>query len=134
MTYSDCDDLLKEMSEIELAKLSGNSGTAVNHERIDSALMFAKSVIDAYSDSKYSNSEAAKIPQLIKKISNDLCVAYLYEISCADSMLPQTIVWRKTEALNLLKEIQKGGVRLDDKSVCNKTIFSNISKNKCLII
>jgi phage gp36-like protein len=130
MPYSDYNDILKEMTSQELAKLSGSAnGTDINYDRLDSALLYAKALIDAYLESKYDKYNISDIPPLIKRLSNDFCIVYLFEMSCAKTLVPQTIVWRKLDALKLLKEIQSGEVNIEDDKSTKQTIFSNVRIN-----
>ncbi len=113
MPYSNDNDLFMEFSEEELARLTGDpTGEIVNAERINHARDHADSLIDSYLYDRYSVPFTAPVPQIIHKLSNDLTVVNLYDFAYKNSSVPNTIVWRKINAVKLLKEIRAGNVSI----------------------
>lgn len=116
MPYSTDNDLLKEYSESELAKLSGGSGTTVNTDRTDYARSNADALIDAYLFGRVPDSYKTSVPQIITKISVDITIAYLYDIAYCNGSVPNAVTWRKINAVKMLKDIQKGDIQLIDSN------------------
>mgnify|MGYP000921617294 FL=1 len=113
MPYSSDDDLLNEFSLTDLAKLSGEmTGTEINTDRTDYARSNADAIIDAYLYSRYDVPFSEPIDPIIKKISIDVTVANLFDYNYSRSAVPNTIVWRKLNAIKMLKDIQSGKVSL----------------------
>ncbi len=125
MNYSTDDDILLEMSEEELARLTGDStGVTVDCEQIESARNASDELITSYLSNKYIITDLFTNP-LITKISVDLTIAVLYEQSKKTSMLPETIAARKKSALSILERIRKGEILISGART--RTIFSNLT-------
>jgi phage gp36-like protein len=113
MAYSSDDDLLKEFSEQELARLTGDpSGATINTDRTDYARANADALIDSYLYGRQDVPFSEPVNPLINKISNDLTVSNLYDFAYRNSSVPGTVTWRKISAIKLLKDIQVGIVSL----------------------
>lgn len=109
MAYSSDSDLLKEFSNAELARLTGDStGTTVDSTRTSHARAMADALIDSYLKGRYSTPLAEPVDALINKISTDLTVANLYDFQYANSSVPNAVVWRKIGAVGQLKDLRKG--------------------------
>lgn len=131
MTYSTNDDLLKEITTAELARLTGDrTGQNIDTDKTDYARSNADGLIDAYLYGRYNIPFEGPIDPVIKKLSIDLTISNLYEYYYKNSTIPTTIVWRRLNALKLLKDIQEGCVSLQNLSagtnapppiVCNKS-------------
>jgi len=114
MAYSFDSDLLKEFSESDLAKLTGDpTGTTVDSSRIAYARINADALIDSYLSGRYDVPFTTTIDPIIAKLSLDLTVANLYDYSNHRTSVPNTVVWRKLNAMQLLKDIQRGNVFLN---------------------
>lgn len=117
MAYSTDEDLLKEMSESELAKLTGDpTGTEINSERTSYARTTAETLIDAYLNGRYQTPISEPVDPLINKLSIDLTFVNLYEIYYQRSQISQTITFRKLNAIRLLKDIREGIVKINAKA------------------
>lgn len=116
MSYSTDEDLLYEFSESELAILTGDpTGTTVDWERVGFARDNSARTIDTYLKGVYEvpfNEEP--VPSLIRKLSIDLTVVFLYEIAYKNSSVPNSIVWRRIYAIKMLKDLRDGIVTLSD--------------------
>jgi phage gp36-like protein len=114
MAYSLDSDLLKEFKESDLAKLTGDpTGTTVDNSRIAYARINAEALIDSYLSGRYDVPFASPIDPVVAKLSLDLTVANLYDYANHRTSVPNTVVWRKLNAMQLLKEIQRGNVFLN---------------------
>jgi phage gp36-like protein len=114
MSYSLDTDLLKEFSESDLAKLTGDpTGTTVDTSRIAYARVNADALIDSYLSGRYDVPFESPIDPIIAKLSLDITVANLYDYSNHRTSIPNTVVWRKLNAMQLLKDIQRGNVFLN---------------------
>jgi len=113
MAYSSENDLLKEMSESDLAKLTGDtSGQTINSDRVNNAIDNADAMINSYLCGRYSVPFAGTPDAIIKKISVDMTIGNLYESAYGRTTVPSTIVWRRLNSIKLLKDIQSGVVGL----------------------
>lgn len=114
MAYSTDNDLLKEMSESDLAKLTGDpTGAEINTERTSYARSTADTLIDAYLNGRYHTPLSEPVDPLIKKLSIDLTFVNLFEIYYQKSQISQTITFRKLNAIRLLKDIREGIVLIN---------------------
>ncbi|MFP4527295.1 MAG: phage protein Gp36 family protein [Candidatus Kapaibacterium sp.] len=113
MSYSTIEDLLEEFSDAELARISGDpDGAVIDTIRVKHAIEAADAVIDSYLSGSYDVPFSGEINPIIRKISLDLTVGNLYDYHHKNSMVPSTIIYRKLNAFKLLKEMQKGNLRL----------------------
>lgn len=117
MAYSSDSDLLKEFSQSELARLTGDStGQNIDTGRITYARINADAVIDAFLTGRFKTPLTNPIDSIIKKLSVDLTVANLFEYASCRTAVPNTIVWRRINAVKMLKELQSGGMSLSSVS------------------
>jgi len=113
MPYSTNDDLLKEMSFADLAKLAGDpAGIVIDVIRTDHARSNADAIINAYLFGRYQVPLPLPTDPIINKISNDMTLAILYDYAYQLTNMPYTIVVMRANAIKLLKEIQLGYVSL----------------------
>ncbi|MEI6091946.1 MAG: phage protein Gp36 family protein [bacterium] len=125
MNYSTNDDILLEISEEDLAKLTGDTtGMTVDYDQIEAARNSSDELITSYLSNGYTITESFVNP-LVTKISVDLTIAALYEQAKKNTMMPETIALRKKNALSILERIRKGEILIS--SARTKTIFSNIT-------
>lgn len=129
MAYSSDTDLQKEFSSSDLAKLSGDpSGSSVDSDRTTYARANADAMIDSYLFGRYNVPFNSPIDPIIRKLSVDLTVTNLYDYANHRSSIPNTIVWRKLNAIQLLRDIQRGFVSIateDTSSAMDNAIISN---------
>lgn len=52
---------------------------------------------------------------LVTKLSVDITIAYLYDYAYSDAGVPNTVVWRKLNAFQLLRDIKSGKVDLPNQ-------------------
>jgi phage gp36-like protein len=113
MSYSDINDLLKEFSEFELAVLTGDpTGVTINEDRVLYAEKFADCIIDSHLRGRYTL-PFALADVVLRKIAVDLAVAFLFEIAYVRTAVPSTVLRRKKEAMQLLKDVQTGNLQLN---------------------
>jgi len=134
MQYSRDYDLLNEMSTSELAKLTGDpAGVTIDEDRIYWARFNADTIIDAYLYGRYKVPFGEPYDELLVYMSKELTIVNLYEYSYSKSLLPSSIYSRKLNVLGLLKNLQKGLIKLMvppgfDKNV--SPIISNKSDSR----
>lgn len=117
MPYSTDNDLLKEMSVSDLAKLTGDpTGTEINTERTSYARSTADTLIDAYLNGRYQTPLSDPLDPLINKLSIDLTFVNLFEIYYQKSQISQTVTFRKLNAIRMLKDIREGIVHINAKT------------------
>ena len=113
MAYCRREDLLLEMTEADLAKLTGDpAGQTIDYDRVDNAITNALILINAYLYDRYPVPFVDPVDPLIRKIAIDFTVANLFEYAYSRTMMPQTIVYRRLNAFRLLKDVQSGMVSL----------------------
>ena len=116
MPYSTQDDILFEISESELAVITGDpTGTTVDWSKYEFARINADTTIDIYLYGVYNTPFTEEpIYPIIRKLSVDLTLVYLYEAAYKDSVVPNAMVWRRINAIKLLKDIRDGKVVIED--------------------
>lgn len=122
MPYSSNTDLLKQFDSAELAKLTGDeTGTTVDTDRTDNARDIADATIDSYLYGIYDVPLQGTDP-IVKKLSVDLTIYYLYSMEYKDYPLPEDVIIRRNYALNLLKDIKEGELTLatEEESLLQK--------------
>ncbi len=113
MAYSKIDDLLDEFNTDDLARLTGDSsGQQINVVRIDYARDLAEAVIDSYLKGRFITGEDNPPDPLLRKISVDLTVYNLFQFNYARADIPNTIIWRRIYAMELLSLLQSGAITL----------------------
>lgn len=134
MAYSDNNDLLKELTNEELIQLSGGSGS-INIDRTDSARNKADTLINANLYGIYEVPFAI-VPEIIKQLSIDLTLYYLYLYSKKEAFLPVPIIERKSDAIIIINKLAKKEIKLDNIEMIysnnGKPIFNRKELNKLL--
>jgi len=125
MAYTSISDLLVEFSVQELAKLSGDSSsTTINENRINMFCDMATAEIDVNLFTLY-NLPFATTPQIIKNISYELTVYFIYSSYYKNSEIPDQIKWRRINANSLLKLIKKGEIIINSYLPKSRIISRN---------
>ncbi len=132
MPYSDENDLLLEFSYAELSNLCGGSYDVLQLRKHRD---YADAIIDSNLDSRYQT-PLLMPDSLVNKLSVDITLAYLYDYAYTDAGVPNTVVWRKLNAFQLLKDIKNGKVDLPkqiekDMDIEQSLILTN-SDNKTI--
>lgn len=113
MAYTSISDLLVEFSVPELAKLSGDpSSTTINESRINLFCDMAAVEIDVTLFALYSF-PLENAPPIIKNISYELTVYFIYSSYYKNSEIPDQIKWRRINANSLLKMIKRGEILIN---------------------
>lgn len=112
MSYCTINDLLLELPEEELIKLSGGSSSQINNDKIERCIDFASALIDAYLFGTYKLPLSEPIDLLITKIAVDLSIVMLFENYFAFAAVPNSVVWKKIYAIKMLKDLQNGTIKL----------------------
>ncbi len=130
MSYSTNDDLLNQMSFVELARLSGDdTGAAIDGERIGEARRNADGLIDTFLNGRY-NLPFESVPEIIRTISIELTVYFLNEYRFRDSMISSAVIAMKDNSLRLLGLIQSGDLKIAITGANPPEIIINKSSNK----
>ena len=118
MPYCNKIDLIQARSEELIKDLSNESGDkseSIDDEIVADRIRQADSLIDGYLRGRLPVPIADtpdETPELIKSISTDLSIYYLYK-RVSGMLLPDDIKELYKEALRLLKDIQKGVLTID---------------------
>lgn len=111
MPYCTLEDIKKAIPEENLIQTTDDEGFGVvNVERVDEAINSADQLIDGYLRGRYTL-PLNPIPGLIKKLSIDLAIFYVYSRRFELEM-PQTMTDRFKNAVKILEQIQKGLIKL----------------------
>ena len=121
--YCTIDDLKNALTEDILARLSDENGAEINTTRVNKAIEFASSLIDAHLEGSYPTPLTLNSP-LLTNIAASLAAFRLYTDSCGDDA-PDSVSSAYTEALNLLAKLQNGELNLktqrQNETLTNKT-------------
>lgn len=113
MSYSTDNDLLAEFTTSDLARLTGDpSGVTIDYDRIEHARADADSIINGYLVGRYPLPLEEPLDPLIIKLSVDLTVVHLFEFAYSKGTMPNTVVWRRINALKVLKDLMNGSAGL----------------------
>lgn len=134
MAYITQTEIEAHIGSSELAILTGDSsGSAVDTDRLESAIGRATALIDSFLQGRYDLPIAEPADEIISNIALDLIIADLYSAEFYESMMPTSIEMNRNRAIALLKDIQKGEIILDaHKSTSNAppSIISNKNKQE----
>jgi phage gp36-like protein len=109
MAYSTLEDILEQVSQEELVRLTDDSGSGTVDEAVVArAIADADSELDAYLGERYSL-PLTPVPPLARKLSVDIALYNLYSRRLAP---PEARQRRYEEARGLLREAARGEVRL----------------------
>ncbi len=109
MPYSTLEDLLKEYGPDELARLTDPYAILIDELKVNHAVEMADAVINAYLYGRYDVPFESPDP-VIRKIAIDLAAANLYEYAYSAAGMPNTAVWRRLNALKMLRQLQEGSI------------------------
>lgn len=105
MQYIDKDYILSFISEGDLDNLTG--GIDAN---LDNAVSRADDMIDSYISNQVTL-PLTEIPPAVKGISYDLTIFYMHSRTQSNN-IPDMIIAKYEESINLLKDISKGRAKL----------------------
>ena len=121
--YCTIDDLKNALTEDILARLTDENGAEINTTRVNKAIEFASTLIDAHLEGSYPTPININSP-LLTGIAVTLATFRLYLDSCGDDA-PDSVSTAYTEALNLLVKLQNGELNLktqrQNETLTNKT-------------
>ncbi len=125
MNYIELNDLLKEFSVAELARITGDpSGNTINTLRVELAIKLAQAEIDAFLSHNYQL-PLQSVSDLIKIIAFELTVYNLYSQFYKNSEIPEQTKWRRLNAISILKLIKSNDVMLDNPRKNSRIITKN---------
>ena len=113
MAYSVQADVLKLMSKDSLIHLSNDSEYAdvIDTDNLTQAIADADALINDYLRARYTVA-LTSVPDTVKKISIDLAIFNLWSRR-PETVMPESVILRKTDALQYLKDVQAGKVMLE---------------------
>ena len=115
--------LKNALTEDILARLTDENGAEINTTRVNKAIEFASTLIDAHLEGSYPTPININSP-LLTGIAVTLATFRLYLDSCGDDA-PDSVSTAYTEALNLLVKLQNGELNLktqrQNETLTNKT-------------
>jgi phage gp36-like protein len=112
MAYSSEADILKDISEIELAQLTSESDATVDHDVVSKAIADADAEIDGYVAVR-SAVPLDPVPALVNKLSTRIALYNLFTRRASRAGgVNETVKDNYTRAVEVLKAISKGDVKL----------------------
>lgn len=124
--YSTDDALLLEFPIELLEEITG--GTSFDTDKTALARERADDLIDSFLKIKYDVPLESPVPPIIEKISVDLTVAMLCESKRMTGFMPETVLFRKQRAIELLDDIAKGKLILSSAG-SSSALISNVGTN-----
>ncbi len=113
MPYCAMEDITLRIPASFVSSLANDAGgDEPDMATVDRAIADADSLINAHVRSRYEV-PFDPAPELIKRISVDLSVYYLYQRKY-DSEMPEPVRFRYTDAMRLLASISTGTVHIED--------------------
>ncbi|MAP22870.1 DUF1320 domain-containing protein [Ponticaulis sp.] len=107
MNYCTTNDLIDRFGESELIALSDRDNTgSVDAQVVSAAIADASALIDGYLGGRYAL-PLSVIPSVLPKLCGDIARFNLY-----DNAVPDVVQKRYDAAINFLKSVGKGEVRL----------------------
>ncbi|HRP01598.1 MAG TPA: DUF1320 family protein [Candidatus Kapabacteria bacterium] len=125
MAYITKDDLLIEFAVHDLSKLTGNKdGITINLDRLNLCCEMATTEVNANLSNLYELPFTI-VPDIIKNISYEFSVYYLYSSYYTNMEIPEQVKWRKINANNTLRMIKKGEALVNPTITNNRIITRN---------
>ncbi len=124
MAYCSIDDIVKRQPEIDLVKLTDDSGLGeVKADVLESAIQDADAVINGHLRGRL-DVPVSPVPELLRRLSVDLTLHFLHQRRGLD-----TYKQRYEDARELLKEIRAGTLVLGGLEKSEKSRFFVTNKN-----
>lgn len=127
--YCTLEDIKESISEEILMQLTDDeSSESIDSSIVSNAINFAQEVIDAHLRGRY-NVPLANIPDLIRHLSVNIAVYYLYERRLSLEM-PASITDRYKNSLKMLEMIQKGLLKIGGEDAVTGAGHGHYKTNK----
>jgi phage gp36-like protein len=136
MTYCSISDIQNDIPAVELAALTDDTdGDTVNEAIVNSAIVYADTIIDGYLRSRYSL-PLEEVPTLLKTFSVDLVKHRLYSRRMTE--MPDSVKDSYKNTIKMLESIQAGKLTLgiiadstdDQLTKTNKFITNKTTSDK----
>lgn len=130
MSYCTLEDIKKLIQERFIIQLTDDESLGVvNTDRVDEAIRKAGSLIDGYCSKRY-DTPFSTVPELIRTLSIDLAVYFIYARNSNETM-PELRAVAYERAMEELQKIENGLFILDAESSSDSNTFRVIT-NKTL--
>jgi len=131
MAYIETQDLVDELGEDGLVKLTDNEGTGeIDETRVLKAIEFAQGTFDAYARSRYSL--PVPVTPLVKSLNLDLAVFHLQKNrTSAIGGIYEARKQAYDDAIKLLKDVSQGKAALDVPAA-EETVTNPVNSDKIL--
>lgn len=133
MLYIDIEQIIMEMGESELIRITNPDGSSINIEKVESAVNAAESLIHAFLYGKYKLPFGSGFDLMVSRICIDIAIVNLYQMFSKSILPPIERLRRKAESIELLDIISRGQIRLGGSCIClinDESILSNIKIRK----
>lgn len=112
MAYSSEQDILKDISELELAQLTSESDSVIDHDVVGKAIADADAEIDGYVAVRYTV-PLDPVPALVAKLSTRIALYNLFSRRASRAGgVNETVKDNYERSVEVLKSIAKGEVKL----------------------
>ncbi len=129
MAYSTLTDIEKSLPQDIIIQLTDDDNIGiVNQGVVDEAIAWADDVIDNHVRGKYPV-PLNPVPDMVKKISVDLSIYFLYNRRF-ETDIPDGILVRYKNAMALLDKIQKGQIQLNVDTADKNTSEIRVNKTE----
>lgn len=113
MAYCEMEDITLRIPASFVSSLANDAGgDEPDMATVERAIADADSLINAHVRSRYQV-PFTTVPELIKRLSVDLSVYYLYQRKY-DNDMPEPVRFRYTDAIRLLTSIGNGAMHIED--------------------
>lgn len=111
MPYSVKADIQKQISDVELAQISSDSGSVIDDNVINKAIVDADSIIDSYIAKKYTV-PLVTVPARINQLSVTIALYLLFSRRSSRQGMDATIEKNYDDAIRFLELAAKGTVTI----------------------
>lgn len=113
MMYISNLELVNELTHQGLALLTGDpTGVVVNQPKVDAAILYSSNLIDVYCYGRYET-PLLPTPDVIRDIAVALTIYNLYVFEKRDDLISSVVIYRKLDAIRMLRDIAEGKLHLE---------------------
>lgn len=124
-------DLAAELTTVNLTRVTG--GDTIDYDVVNNARANAEALVNSYLNGRYPVPFEGEIDPIVKKISIDLAIVNLYENDRITGILPDTVKYRRNNAIALLEKLQKGDIIMQNYAASKNAppaIYSNAKEKR----
>ena len=128
MMYISNLELVAELTHQGLALLTGDpTGVLVDQQKVDAAILYSCNLIDVYCYNRYEI-PLTPLPDLIRDLAVSLTIYNLYVFAKRDDLISSVVIYRKLDAIRILRDIASGVLHLEANQKGYKYKFNTDEK------